>query len=91
MSEPRASSVTFTETHVFAHLEDGRVIVVPFFWYPKLLSATAEQRSAWRLIADGVGICWEEIDEDISVNGMLCALATPAPVPKSMRAGVTVR
>jgi hypothetical protein len=52
-------------------LSDGRVISVPLEWFPALRKATAKQRNNWRLIGKGVGIHWEDLDEDISVEGLL--------------------
>lgn len=52
-------------------LADGREISVPLEWYPRLRDASPEQRSRWRLIGRGVGIHWDEIDEDLSVAGLL--------------------
>ncbi len=52
-------------------LSDGRSIVAPLAWYPRLLDATPEERRNWRLIGNGQGIHWEELDEDISVEGLL--------------------
>ena len=52
-------------------LSDGRSISVPLSWYPRLLHASAGERKRWRLIGKGVGIHWEDIDEDISVEGLL--------------------
>jgi hypothetical protein len=52
-------------------LMDGREIAVPFEYFPRLRDATPEQRSRWQLIGGGDGIHWEEIDEDISVAGLL--------------------
>ena len=52
-------------------LADGREIIAPLVWFPRLLSATPEQRSNWRLIGHGVGIGWRETDEHISIAGLL--------------------
>jgi hypothetical protein len=52
-------------------LMDGREIAVPFAYFPRLFNATPEQRANWRLIGHGEGISWEELDEDISVRGLL--------------------
>jgi len=52
-------------------LADGREISVPLEWFPSLRDATEAQRSNWRLIGRGVGIHWEDLDEDISVAGLL--------------------
>ncbi len=52
-------------------LSDGREVSVPLEWYPRLRNATEKQRANWRLIGQGVGIHWEDVDEDISVAGLL--------------------
>ncbi len=52
-------------------LADGREIAVPFEYFPRLRDATPEQRNSWEIIGGGYGIHWEEIDEDISVRGLL--------------------
>jgi len=52
-------------------LADGRTISVPLTWFPRLAHATPEERNRWRLIGKGEGIHWEEIDEDVSVEGLL--------------------
>jgi len=56
---------------------DGRTITVPLTWYPRLLNALPEQRTKWEVCGGGYGIHWEEIDEDLSTEGML--RGTPAP------------
>ncbi len=50
---------------------DGRTIIVPLAWYPRLLNATSEQRSKWQIAGGGYGIHWPEIDEDLSTKGLL--------------------
>lgn len=52
-------------------LADGREIAVPLVWFPRLLDATLEQRGNWRLIGRGQGIHWPDLDEDLSVAGLL--------------------
>jgi len=68
---PKATALWFTEDMLFVRLEDGREIGVPLEWFPKLRSATPDQRNQWRLIGSGVGIHWEELDEDISVRKLI--------------------
>ncbi|MEA3431686.1 MAG: DUF2442 domain-containing protein [bacterium (Candidatus Stahlbacteria) CG08_land_8_20_14_0_20_40_26] len=53
------------------YLTDGRIISVPIEWFPKLRDASEKERNNWRLIGGGVGIHWEDIDEDLSVSGLL--------------------
>ena len=55
-------------------LSDGRTVLVPLAWYPRLLHGTAEERSHWRLIGMGEGIHWPDLDEDVSVEGLLAGL-----------------
>jgi len=52
-------------------LSDGRSISVPIAWFPRLLHSTEQERNNWRLIGKGQGIHWEDIDEDISIEGLL--------------------
>jgi hypothetical protein len=68
---PKAEDVRVTNDSLIVNLRDGRTISVPLEWFPRLLHATAEERSNWRLIGRGHGIHWEEIDEDISVEGLV--------------------
>ncbi len=52
-------------------LADGRELSAPLMWFPSLFAATAEQRSKWRLMGHGMGIAWDELDEHLSVAGLL--------------------
>jgi len=66
-----AESVHFTEDSLTVLLEDGRTLSVPLAWYPRLLSGTRAECENYELISDGEGIHWPELDEDISVEGLL--------------------
>ena len=68
---PYAEDVKTTDETLTVDLSDGRTISVPLGWYPRLEHASAEERANWRLIGRGQGIHWEDIDEDISVEGLL--------------------
>jgi len=68
---PNAEGVTITEDTLSVDLSDGRTIAVLLTWFPRLVHATPKERNNWRLIAKGQGIHWEDIDEDISVEGLL--------------------
>jgi len=68
---PYAESVMITEDTLNVDLSDGRTISVPLTWFPRLVHATQEQRDNWRLIGRGHGIHWNDIDEDISVEGLI--------------------
>ena len=63
--------VTVTLDALTVDLSDGRSLTVPLAWYPRLMNATESERQNWRLIGKGYGIHWEELDEDISVEGLL--------------------
>ena len=68
---PYAVDVHATEDTLTVDLSDGRSISVPLGWYPRLEHASSEERANWRLIGKGHGIHWEDIDEDLSVEGLL--------------------
>ncbi len=66
-----AESVEFSEDAFTVYLDDGRALLVPLAWYPRLLHGTPEEREVLELIAGGEGIHWPLLDEDISVAGLL--------------------
>jgi hypothetical protein len=66
-----AVNVSFFEEKMKIFLEDGREIAVPLEWFPRLRNATINQLNKWRLIGNGEGIHWDEIDEDILVENLL--------------------
>lgn len=68
---PKAEDVRVTKDTLSVDLSDGRTISVPLEWFPRLVHATPEERNNWRLIGRGHGIHWEDIDEDIRVEGLL--------------------
>ena len=76
-TSPRATDVSLTEDELVLHLVDGRTLSVPLVWFPTLLHASAEQRCAFRLIGDGEYISWPELDEDLSVAGLLRGVSAP--------------
>jgi len=66
-----AVNVRFDEETLHVDLADGRSISAPLEWFASLRNATAAQRANWRLIGRGVGIHWDDLDEDLSVAGLL--------------------
>ncbi len=70
-TEPRAQHVKVTVDTLTVDLTDGRTISVPLAWFPRLLHGSVSERSNWRFIAHGEGIHWLDLDEDISVEGLL--------------------
>ena len=69
--QPRALDISFEEDELVVNFEDGRVIHVPLEWFPRLRDASPEARRNWRLIGRGIGIHWPDLDEDLSVRGLL--------------------
>ena len=67
----KAQQVLLTEDSLSIDLVDGRTISVPLAWYPRLFHGTPEERRNWRLIGQGEGIHWPDLDEDISVENLL--------------------
>ena len=68
---PRAESLQVTDAELIVDLQDGRRLSVPLVWFPRLLRATPDQRAKWELLGQGQGIHWPQIDEDLSVQGLL--------------------
>ncbi len=70
-TEPLAVDVTFSPDSFRVVLDDGRELTVPLAWFPRLARGTPDQRLEWELIGRGEGLHWRELDEDISVRGLL--------------------
>ena len=75
--DPRAVDVGVDDDNLTVGLADGRRVTVPLAWFPRLLHASPDQRRNWRLIGDGQGIHWPDVDEDLSVSGLLRGAAAP--------------
>ena len=71
MSSVVAKDIDFAKDDMIVHLSDGRSISVPLDWFPTLENASQNELTNWRLIGGGVGIHREDLDEDISVAGLL--------------------
>ncbi len=66
-----ATKIWFDNENMWIALADGRQLSVPLIYFPRLLNASSEQRNNFELSGGGTGIHWEEIDEDISVSGLI--------------------
>jgi len=73
----RVIEVACTEDKLIVDLADGRSISVPLAWYPLLLHATPQERDNWEIAGAGFGIHWPDIDEDLSVEGLLRGAPSP--------------
>jgi hypothetical protein len=71
IASPEAQSVAVSEDILTVDLIDGRSISVPISWYPHLAHGTPEERANWEILGSGIGIHWPDLDEDISVQGLL--------------------
>lgn len=69
--QPLAVDVSCNHEALQVALADGREISVPLDWYPRLLDATPKDRNNWQLIGGGLGIHWEDLDEDVTVESLL--------------------
>jgi Protein of unknown function (DUF2442) len=85
LTEARISSVTVTDEAIVARLADGRIVSVPLEWSWRLKDATPEQRANWETIGNGQGIRWPDIDEDISVDGILSGVPARRPSDRTPR------
>ena len=70
-SSALAKSIEFSADMMNVHLLDGRVIGVPLAWFPRLLAATPKQRKKYEIGGGGIGLHWPDLDEDLSVAGLL--------------------
>ena len=71
IEEARARQVTISEDSLAVDLVDGRTIIVPLVWYPRLWHGTPEERSSFEILGDGTLVHWPDLDEDLSVSGLL--------------------
>lgn len=67
----RISNVIVTDDTLTVDLEDGRTISVPIGWYPRLANGSQQERSNWQISGAGYGIHWQDLDEDLGVEGLL--------------------
>jgi hypothetical protein len=84
--EPRLLNVRITDDEIIAHLIDGRTISVPLAWSWRLSEATPEERQHFEILGDGQGIRWPDVDEDISVEGMLYGSPARRPTKSAKQA-----
>jgi hypothetical protein len=82
---PLAQKVTVTDDTLSVDLSDGRSISVPLAWFPRLQHASPAERKRWRFIGRGTGIHWDDVDEDISVEGLLAGRPSGESQPSFKR------
>ena len=74
-----AKTVSFDEHTMWVELSDGRTLGIPLAWFPRLLHASAEERKQCRISYSGKGLHWDDLDEDISVEGLIAGRGATAP------------
>ena len=82
-NEAKATKVWFDENNLWVTLQDGRQLSVPLTYFPRLLNTTPEKRNKFELSGGGTGIHWDELDEDISVIGLLLGRGDATYLKKS--------
>jgi len=82
--DPRAIEVEVSEDELSVVLADGRRIAVPLTWFPRLLNASPDERSKFEILGGGAGIHWPQIDEDLSVDGLLRGIRVPSDSPHAV-------
>jgi len=89
-SESLAKYVVVGDQSLTISLSDGRTLTLPLKWYPRLQHGTAAERNHWRLVGDGVGIHWPDLDEDLSVEGFFAGRKSMES-PRSLKKWLTDR
>jgi hypothetical protein len=87
--EARARKVSVTDEALAADLVDGRTIIVPLAWYPRLWHGTSQERNNFEIFGDGAYIHWPDLDEDLTVAGLLAGRRSgenPQPLKKWLKA-----
>jgi hypothetical protein len=72
----KAQNVVISDEALTVDLTDGRTLSVPLAWYPRLSHGTPDERNHWEFIGDGEGIHWPDLDEDLSIEGLLLGRAS---------------
>ena len=70
-TDPLATQIEVTDEKLIVNLIDGRSLIIPLSWYPRLLHATKEERENWEILGDGYAIAWDDLDEYIGIEGLL--------------------
>lgn len=79
-ADPLIENVRFEGDRLIVELSDGRMLGTPVRWYPRLEGATDAQRSRWEILGPGIGVHWPDVDEDLSLDGMIAGRAAPGVV-----------
>ncbi|MBD2425004.1 DUF2442 domain-containing protein [Phormidium sp. FACHB-1136] len=70
-TEPLAVAISFEADKLIVELADGRSLVVPLVWYPRLMHGSKQERANWQLLGEGYAIEWPDLDEHIGMEGLL--------------------
>lgn len=69
-----AKSIAFDDDMMHVHLTDGRIISAPLAWFPILKRASPKQRSKYEIGGGGIGLHWPDLDEDLSIAGLMAGV-----------------
>ena len=89
-AEPRALQVAVDEEALIVDLVDGRTLLVPLAWFPRLWYGTPEERCHFEILGDGAFLHWPDLDEDLSVSGLLSGLRS-GESPQSLKKWLETR
>lgn len=70
-TDPLATQIEVTDEKLIVNLIDGRSLIIPLSWYPRLLYATKKERENWEILGDGYAIAWDDLDEHIGIESLL--------------------
>jgi len=90
IEEARAQEVEVSKDSLIVHLIDGRTVIVPLLWYPRLWYGEPKERADFEIIGDGGYIHWPELDEDLTITGILAGRRS-GESPESLKAWLAVR
>jgi hypothetical protein len=90
LQEARAQSITVNEEALTVDLVDGRTIIVPLIWFSRLWHGTPKERNHFELFRDGAYIHWPDLDEDLTVAGLLAGLQS-GESPQSIKKWLDAR
>ena len=82
--EPRGKSVKVSDEELAVDLVDGRTIMVPLAWFPRLWHGTPQERNHFEIFGDGAYIHWPDLDEDLTVAGLLAGQRS-GETPQSLK------
>lgn len=88
VNDPKAKHVELHDTTLWVELKDGRKLGTPLAYFPRLLNASPEDRKKFTISGGGIGLHWDDLDEDISVKGLLSGIGDQSGQSKPLEHAV---